>query len=73
MSMMANKQNSISLNINIYFLKETENNGEIKEIVNINSSIETQYFLEQKSNKGNDKLVQINENSQDVVEFTKGL
>nr|CAD2174806.1 unnamed protein product [Meloidogyne enterolobii] len=69
--MMANKQNSISLNINIYFLKETENNGEIKEIVNINSSIETQHFLELKSNKGKDKLFEITENSQDVVESMK--
>nr|CAD2193543.1 unnamed protein product [Meloidogyne enterolobii] len=51
--------------------KEIENNGEIKELVNINSSIETQHFLEQNSNKGKDKLFQINENSQDVVEFIK--
>uniref|UniRef100_A0A915NG04 polynucleotide adenylyltransferase n=1 Tax=Meloidogyne floridensis TaxID=298350 RepID=A0A915NG04_9BILA len=50
---------------------EIENNGEIKEIVNIDSSIETQRLLEQKTNKGKDKLFQITENSQDVVEFIK--
>uniref|UniRef100_A0A914NG16 Uncharacterized protein n=1 Tax=Meloidogyne incognita TaxID=6306 RepID=A0A914NG16_MELIC len=51
--------------------KEIENNGEIKEIVNIDSSNETQHFLELKSNKGKDKLFEITENSQDVVESMK--
>ena len=41
--------------------------------MNIDSSNETQHFLELKSNKGKDKLFEITENSQDVVESMKGL